>query len=105
MVYRSPNPPQPLIFSQQPGSVHNSLSCLHAWRYAQLLTVLPKRETEAHFWQRQAEQLLPSSFQGSSLEATFGPLASLRGGGAQPEGFFVDNSCRRLFPCTSPIVH
>ena len=105
MVYRSPNPPQPLVFTQQPATFHDSMSCLLAWRYAQLLTVLPKRETEASFWQKQAEQLLPSSFQGRSLEATFGPLASLRGGGAQADGFFVDNSCRRVIPCATPIMH
>ena len=105
MVYRSPNPPLPLVFSQEPPTVHSSLSCLLAWRYAQLLTVLPKRETEAHFWQKHAEQLLPASFNGKGLEECFGPLTSLKGGGAQADGFFVDNSCRRVLPCASPIVH
>ncbi len=105
MVYRSPNPPLQLVLSQEPPAVHSSLSCLLAWRYAQLLTVLPKRETEAHFWQKHAEQLLPSSFHRGSLEDSFGVLNALRGSESQPNGFVVDASCRRVLSCVSPIMH
>ena len=104
MVYRSANPPAPLVFIQDPSRVHASLSCLLAWRYAQLLTVLPKRETEAQFWRHNAQQLLPTSALTSNMEASFGDLASLKGSGERPAGFFIDNSIRRAIPCLAPLV-
>jgi hypothetical protein len=40
-----------------PRAVHPSLGALVAWRYAQLLTALPRRETEARAWAAAAERL------------------------------------------------
>lgn len=104
MVYKNANPPAPLSFRQQPPSIHPSLACLLDWRYAQLLTVLPKRETEAFFWQHHARASFSNSGLGSRIEDVLGELTALKGGSEQPCGGFVDLSIRRLVPCIMPLM-
>lgn len=101
-MYKSPNPPQPLTFIQNPfRRQHDSLACLLAWRYAQLLAVLPKRETEARHWKLQAEQLLASAGLGYGIEVVLGALEALKGKGSEPQGTFIDTSTRRVIPCVA----
>lgn len=103
MMYRNPTPPQPLVLSQNPPKVHQSLIGLHAWRCAQLLTVLPKRETEASFWQDVAQHAYEGSVS-ATLDSTLGSLASLKGMGEKGNGLFIDNSTRRVIPCEAPLM-
>lgn len=107
MIYKNPNPPSPLNFIQDPSKrQHDSLACLLAWRYAQLLAVLPKRETEARHWKLHAEQLLPSTGFRDKLEDVLGDLASLKGRGKGDllKGCLIDSSIRRVIASDRPIM-
>lgn len=105
MVYKNPNPPLPLAFIQNPSRrQHDSLAFLLAWRYAQLLSVLPKRETEAQHWKVHAEHLFSSTALGDEIDPIFGGLASLKGEGPDANGILVDSSIRRCIPCAAPLL-
>jgi hypothetical protein len=83
--------------SAGPHSVHPSLGALAAWRYAQLLTALPRRETEARAWAAAGERLWRrGAGKGDSLAATLGDLDCRTGRSASREGGIVSLLCRRL---------
>ena len=78
--------------------VHGSLAATAAWRYAQLLSALPKRDTEASAWQHcatfhwEALSDWPSS---TKLKDELGPLDILKGGHDESTGMIVDIRCLR----------
>lgn len=82
--------------------VHGSLASCAAWRYAQLLHALPKRNTEASAWQEfaarhwQAMNVYPCS---TELEKLLGPLDVLKGGTDDSPGMIVDLTLLRGLPC------
>lgn len=84
--------------------VHSSLAAAAAWRYAQLLTVLPKRETEAAQWKNCAEAYheharSADTHQGQlPLQELLGPLDFLRGQDSGVNGIVVDLTLRRALP-------
>jgi hypothetical protein len=89
--------------SAGPHSVHPSLGALAAWRYAQLLTALPRRETEARAWAAAGERLWRrgqgaggGEQKGDSLAGTLGALDCRTGRSASREGGIVSLLCRRL---------
>jgi tetratricopeptide (TPR) repeat protein len=80
--------------------VHSSVNSLVAWRFAQLLTVLPKRETEAAAW----KQLAGEAYEEAPLkrltdpEIMFGSLDRLSGKGTSGQGVMLDLMTRRCLP-------
>jgi hypothetical protein len=93
-----------------PRVVHPSLGALAAWRYAQLLTALPKRETEAKAWAAAAGRLWGQqqrrrdeegggggSGDKHDLAPLLGALDCRTGKSASREGGIVSLLCRRLF--------
>lgn len=81
-----------------PASVsacHPSLAAAIAWRYAQLLTALPQRETEAAAW---ADAAADRGGGRAALEAALGGLPALTGQGDKGAGVVVDGACRRALP-------
>lgn len=85
-----------------PGAAkaHPSVAALLAWRYAQLLAALPKRETETEAWQQLAQVVQGSTaeLQRIDLEQAYGDLYSLKGRGAPGMGGICDVSTRRVLP-------
>ena len=84
--------------------VHGSLASAAAWRYAQLLSALPKRDTDASAWQEFAVrqwQLVHSQRQSSELDKVLGPLDVLKGGKDESSGVIVDLRLLRGLPCFS----
>lgn len=85
--------------------VHSSLAAAAAWRYAQLLTVLPKRETEAELWRSCAERYHEQSGKAkqyidhSALKDDLGPLDLLKGHESTSDGMVIDLVLRRALPC------
>ncbi len=75
-------------------SVHSSLAAAGAWRYSQLLTALPRRDTEASAWKQFAAAHSPVE-----LESVLGPLDVLKGGKANSSGTVVDLLMLRALPC------
>lgn len=82
------------------GPVHPSISSLAAWRYAQLLTALPRRSTEATGWHRLAKELYDDAPLRRVLEpaSVFGTLDYLQGKGDAGCGFVLDLMTRRALP-------
>jgi hypothetical protein len=76
------------------------VNSLVAWRFAQLLTVLPKRETEAAAW----KQLAGEAYEEAPLkrltdpEIMFGSLDRLSGKGTSGQGVMLDLMTRRCLP-------
>lgn len=84
--------------------VHGSLASAAAWRYAQLLSALPKRDTEASAWQEFAVrhwQVVHDQSQSSELDKVLGPLDLLKGGKDESPGVVVDLMLLRGLPCFS----
>ena len=83
--------------------VHGSLASAAAWRYAQLLSALPKRDTEASAWQRFAVMHWQAMHgtQSNELEQVLGPLDILKGGQDESPGILVDLMLLRGLPCLS----
>lgn len=82
--------------------IHGSLASTAAWRYAQLLNALPKRNTEASAWQEFAArhwQALDDWSGGTELERVLGPLDVLKGGADDSPGMIVDLTLLRGLPC------
>lgn len=82
--------------------IHGSLASAAAWRYAQLLSALPKRDTEASAWQEFATrhwQLVHHQSQSSELDKVLGPLDVLKGGKDESPGVIVDLILLRGLPC------
>ncbi|KAL0053846.1 hypothetical protein WJX82_011690 [Trebouxia sp. C0006] len=74
--------------------VHSSLAAAGAWRYSQLLTALPRRDTEASAWKQFAAAHSPIE-----LESVLGPLDILKGGKDIGSGIVVDLLMLRALPC------
>lgn len=104
MLYRNPTADTAFVPRQHPLPVHSSLAALLAWRYAQLLTALPKRGSEANQWQQQAEKCFTEASIAGPIEQLYGDLSSLQGEGGQPAGVYVDNALRRVISCSRPLV-
>ena len=84
--------------------VHPNVAALAAWRYAQLLTALPRRETEAQGWHRLAKDLYDDAPLRRVLEpaSAFGTLDMLTGKGTSGYGVVLDLLTRRVLPRTPP---
>ena len=104
MLYRNPTADTAFVPRQRPLPVHPSLAALLAWRYAQLLTALPKRDSEARQWRQQAETCFTESSIAGPIEQLYGDMSSLKGEGSRPSGVYVDNALRRVIPCSRPLV-
>ncbi|KAK9844083.1 hypothetical protein WJX81_004209 [Elliptochloris bilobata] len=93
----APGPQPPL-----PRCVHPAAAAALAWRHAQLLSALPKRETETDAWAQTGQALfgaVPNGF-GDEIEEAFGGLEGLRaGGGGLGAGYVVDVTLRRALVC------
>jgi hypothetical protein len=80
--------------------VHPSVNSFVAWRFSQLLTVLPKRETEAAAWR----DLSFGAYEEAPLkrltdpEVMFGTLDRLSGKGTSGQGVMLDLMTRRCLP-------
>lgn len=83
------------------SAVHPSINSLAAWRYAQLLTALPKRSTEAEAWQKLATDVYEDAPMQSLTgpDAMFGSMDSLKGKGTPGRGVVLDLMTRRALPC------
>lgn len=93
----------------RPVGTHDSLGALLAWQYCQLLTALPKRESEASAWQQTAEALCHQDpggwlvadasvhWHGLGMEELFGSLRQMQGGNQPGRGFAVDLWTRRAY--------
>lgn len=83
--------------------VHGSLASAAAWRYAQLLSALPKRDTEASAWQRFAVMHWQAKHNATTneLDKVLGPLDVLKGGKDESPGIIVDLTLLRGLPCLS----
>lgn len=82
--------------------IHGSLASCAAWRYAQLLHALPKRNTEASAWQEFAArhwQATDGPSRNTELEKVLGPLDILKGGTDDSPGMIVDLMLLRGLPC------
>ena len=80
--------------------VHSSVNSFVAWRYAQLLTVLPKRETEAAAWKKlswEAYEEAPLK-RLTEPDTMFGSLERLSGKGKSGQGVMIDLQTRRCLP-------
>lgn len=84
--------------------VHASVAALAAWQYSQLLTVLPRRETEADLWRGLAEELYDDAPLRMVLEpaTVFGSLDTLQGKGTDGYGVVLDLMTRRALPRAPP---
>ena len=84
--------------------VHSSTGALAAWRYAQLLTALPKREREAAAWHQLATDLYDDAPLRMVLEpaTVFGSLDVLKGQGTAGYGVVLDLMSRRALPRVAP---
>ena len=79
-----------------PLPVHSSLAVNAAWRYSQLLTALPRRDTEASLWKQFAAAHSPSN---PNLESLLGPLNILKGEKDSSTGTVIDLLLLRALPC------
>lgn len=82
------------------GPVHPSVSSLAAWRYAQLLSALPRRSTEATGWHQLAKELYDDAPLRRVLEpaSVFGTLNYFQGKGDGGCGIVLDLMTRRALP-------
>ena len=96
--------PESTSTSSDALSVHTSLASAAAWRYAQLLSALPKRDTEALAWREFAVrhwQAMNDWSQGTEIEKLLGPLDVLKSGKDESSGIIVDLMLLRGLPCSS----
>lgn len=84
----------PSASSSETLPVHSSLAAAGAWRYSQLLTALPRRDTEASAWKQFA-----AAHSYIELESVLGPLDILKGGKDNSSGIVVDLLMLRALPC------
>ena len=95
--------PGSVALSSDALPIHGSVAAVAAWRYAQLLTALPRRETEALAWQRVAEHQW-DSLQGwleigkLPQQQVLGPLDTLKGGTGESRGVVLDFRLLRALP-------
>lgn len=91
--------------SVEVAEVHPSIGALAAWRYAQLLTALPRRGTEASGWHTLAKDLYDDAPLKRVLEpaTVFGTLDHLQGKGAAGYGVVLDLMTRRALPKIPPL--
>jgi hypothetical protein len=84
------------------SGVHPTVNSLVAWRYAQLLTVLPKRETEAKAWKDLSFDIYDDAplKRLTEPDIMFGSLDRLSGKGIHGQGTVLDLMTRRVLPCT-----
>jgi tetratricopeptide (TPR) repeat protein len=97
------------IGSSEPAAAlkaHTSVGALAAWRYAQLLTALPKRSTEAAAWHKLAADLYDDAPLRRVLEpaSVFGTLDNLQGKGTRGTGAVLDLMSRRALPKMSEVA-
>lgn len=74
-----------------PQGVHSSAAAALAWRHAQLLSALPKRDTEAAAWAHTAHKLFeaaPNGFE-DEVEEAFGGLQACPNGLLRTSGPFL----------------
>ena len=84
----------------QPVGVHISVGAVLSWRYAQLLTALPQRSTEASAWADLARALFKRrmGFE-RDIEAALGGIEHAKGVGPRGAGCIMDVTIRRALPC------
>ena len=82
------------------GATHSSIGAYAAWRYAQLLSALPKRSTEMEKWHQLAADLYDDAPLRRVMEpeAVFGTLDNLQGKGRDGVGAVLDLMSRRALP-------
>ena len=88
-------------YTASPAKVHPSVAAALAWRYAQLLTALPKRHTETEAWQTLAQEIHSSAAEqqtwaSDGLVETYGDLHGLQGKGVLGRGDICDIPTRRM---------
>jgi hypothetical protein len=78
--------------------VHPSLAALLCWRYFQLLTVLPKRGTEAEAWRQLAQGHWAAAgyLSGMDIQEVLGGANRLKGPEQQGEALMVSMLSMRL---------
>lgn len=88
------------------SAVHPSINSLAAWRYAQLLSAMPKRTTETAAWHALAQELYDDAPLRRILEPStvFGTLDTLQGKGDAGYGVVVDAMTRRVLPKEAPAL-
>ncbi|GLI65024.1 hypothetical protein VaNZ11_008394 [Volvox africanus] len=85
------------------AGVHASSVAVLAWRYAQLLWVLPNRGGEASVWERCAREFWAASrgLGEREIESVLGGEGHLKGEGPEGSGVFFSTRYRRAWPCLS----
>ena len=97
------------VLSTPQGS-HPSIGALLAWRYCQLLSALPKRESEAAAWHQTSQGLCKRGrggwldaqdsrlhWHGLSIDQLFGSMQQMKGGMQHGHAFVVDLVARRAY--------
>ncbi|GLC33214.1 hypothetical protein PLESTB_000358800 [Pleodorina starrii] len=92
----------PLLRTAADSGVHASAVAVLAWRYAQLLWVLPNRGGEAARWEGCARQFWAASggLAGREIEAMLGGEGHLKGEGPEGSGVMFSTRFRRAWPCS-----
>lgn len=107
MLYCNPTPGTAFVPRRSILPVHSSLAVLLSWRYAQLLTALPKRGSEARDWQEHAEALYGEHLSAAwkqPIEHFLGDVEGLKGKGNSPIGVVVDSTLLRAIPCGKSVI-
>lgn len=93
-------PPGQAKPSSQGPKAHASIVALLCWQNAQLLTALPKRGTEAGWWEETARSAWKDAggLNKSSIEGTLGSMDQLTGTGEPGSGVIIDLMLRRALP-------
>lgn len=104
MLYRNPTAGSGFAPPRHPPVIHPSLEALLAWRYAQLLTALPKRGSEADEWRGRSETVATACDWPGDVETAFGGIEQLTGRGKNATGVFIHNALLRVIPCARPFV-
>jgi hypothetical protein len=97
---------------QAPHGCHASCAAHVSWLYAQLLTALPKRDTEAGQWADVARALWRSAHHGqgydngteSGIESAFGDLDALTGKGQRGKVHVLVLLLGRVYPGSATAV-
>eukprot|EP00890_Picochlorum_soloecismus_P005815 jgi/Picsp_1/6234/NSC_03588-R1_hypothetical protein CHLNCDRAFT_51750 [Chlorella variabilis] len=81
--------------------VHPTVISVMAWRFSQLLTALPQRDTEAEKWKQLASDVYEEAPMErlTGPEVMFGSLSKLKGKGEYGRGVVLDLMTRRALPC------
>lgn len=84
-------------------AVHPTVNSFVAWRFSQLLTVLPKRETEATAWKNLSFDIYDDAplKRLTDPDVMFGSLDRLSGRGTNGQGVVLDLMTRRALPCAN----